>query len=336
MPNTKTNNRQLKPGFLLLWVLWTVLGAALFYAVSASVPDSTLSSIVTGILSLSPLFGLMLALGSAKGAAQFNDWLRRNKNSIYYLAGGLSLLFALPGIVSGNFNPYYTVIFTVIVFVVFGLLKQVRGEKYILGWTDLAIWILLWIPFDLRWYTGLHPDLDYNWWSIAISVIAIIGWYGYRNADIGYRLVPNLKDLYIAVLALLSITVLVVPPGLITGFLSFSMPESYDISELAVYFIGIFLTIALPEELFFRGILLRGLEKVFSRKWIPMAISSLAFGLMHWNNMDVLSMQITYVLLATVAGLGYAWAYKKSGNNLFAAILTHTLVDLIWKTFLTA
>ena len=65
-----------------------------------------------------------------------------------------------------------------------------------------------------------------------------------------------------------------------------------------------------------------------------MAVSSLAFGLMHWNNISGLDMQITYVFLATLAGLGYGWAYKKSGNNLLAAILTHTLVDWIWKLFL--
>ena len=32
---------------------------------------------------------------------------------------------------------------------------------------------------------------------------------------------------------------------------------------------------------------------------------------MHWNNVSGLSTQITYITLATLAGLGYAWAYKK-------------------------
>ena len=132
------------------------------------------------------------------------------------------------------------------------------------------------------------------------------------------------------------IMVLVVPPGLLTGFLTFSIPESYNIPKLVFQFVGLFLTVALPEELFFRGILLGGLEKIFSRKWIPLVVSSLAFGLMHWNNVNTLSTQITYVSLAAVAGLGYGWAYRKSGNNLLAAILVHTLVDWVWKLFLTS
>lgn len=76
--------------------------------------------------------------------------------------------------------------------------------------------------------------------------------------------------------------------------------------------------------------------KCLLKKWIPLVISSLAFGLMHWNNVSTLSTQITYVCLATIAGLGFGWAYRKSGNNLLAAILVHTLVDWIWKLFLAA
>ncbi len=325
-----------KRRFIILWLIWTLLGAVLIYSVSTANSNSTTTSIIAGLLSLSPLLGLMLALGSPKGAGQFIDWLRGNKNSLYYVAGGISLLFAIPGIITGNFNPYYTLIFALIVFVVFGLLKQAKDEKFKLNWTDLAIWVILWIPLDLRWYMELQPSLDYTWWSVAVSVIAVIGWYGYRGTDIGFNLVPNIKDFLIALLSLIIIMVVVVPPGLLTGFLSFSIPETYDIPKSAAHFIGLFLTVALPEELFFRGILLRGLEKVFSKKWIPMAISSLAFGIMHWNNVNDLSMQITYVSLATIAGLGYGWAYRKSGNNLFAAILTHTLVDWVWKLFLAS
>ena len=328
-------NANLKGRFIILWTIWTLFGAVLMYVVASSERDSNFISILSLVLSLSPLLGLMLALGSPKAAGQFNNWLNSNKNSIYYLAGGISFLFALPGLLTLTFNPYVTVIFLFIVIAVLGTLKQNKSESFKLNWSDLAIWILLWIPFDLRWFTGLHSSLDYTWWSVVVSVIAIIGWYGYRSADIGYRLVPKFTDLLTALIALTGIMVVVVPPGIISGFLTFTIPEHYDIPKLAAHFIGLFLTVALPEELFFRGILLKGLDKIFDKKWIPVAISSLAFGLMHWNNVDGLSTQITYISLATVAGVGYAWAYKKSGNNLFAAILVHTLVDWIWKLFLT-
>lgn len=326
----------MKNRFFVLWIIWTLLGAALMYGVLSSDSKNSITLIFATVLSISPIMGLMLTLGSIKASRQFNEWLRGNKNSMYYVAGGVSLLFALPGLLTSNFNPYHTLIFAFIVLVVFGVLKQVKDKKFELNWSDLAIWIILWIPFDLRWYMDMQENLDYTWWSVAISVIAIIGWYGYRGADIGFNLVSTFKDWYIAFLALIMIMVLVIPPGLVTGFLSFSIPESYDIPKLAAHFIGLFLTVALPEELFFRGILLGGLEKVFAKKWIPMVISSVAFGLMHWNNAGDLSMQITYVSLASFAGLGYGWAYRKNGNNLLAAILAHTLVDWVWKLFLAS
>ena len=325
--------------FFILFVVWTLLGAALIYGVSVSESNDSILSLAANVISISPLFGLMLALGSLKASNQFNNWLNEDKNSLYYLAGGITFLFALPGLITGTFNPYYTVIFSLIVFMVFGVLKQAKDESFRLNWSDIAVWIVLWILFDLRWYMEILPAVDsisYTWWSIAVSVIAIIGWYGFRGADIGFNLVPKIKDLYITLIALIVIMALVIPPGLATGFLTFSIPESYDIPKLAIHFIGLFLTVALPEELFFRGILLRGLEKVFAKRWIPLVVSSLAFGLMHWNNVGELSTQIIYVSLASVAGLGYGWAYRKSGNNLLAAILVHTLVDWIWRLFLTS
>ena len=329
----------MKNRFFISWTLWTLTGAALMYIAAGQDSENSLLSTIATVISIAPIFGLMLALGSPKAAQQFNTWIATSKNSINYIAGGLGVLFALPGLLTGSFDPYYTTIFTAIVFVVFGLMQKAKGDNPAWDWTDLAIWIILWIPFDLRWYMDTLPAVDsisYTWWALTISVIAVIGWNGYKGVDIGYNLVPKWKDLPIALISLVGIMVFVVPPGIITGFLDFNIPDSYDIPKLAIHFIGLFLTVALPEELFFRGIMLRGLDKKFSNKWIPLAISSLAFGLMHWNNVSDLSTQITYVSLATIAGVGYGYAYRKSGNNLFAAILTHTLVDWVWKLFLTS
>ena len=326
----------MKKRFVLLWAIWTLIGAALIYGSTISDSENSIASVIAIVLSLSPLFGILLALGSLKASPQFNDWLQKDKNSLFWVAGGISFLFVLPGLVTGKFDPYYSFIFTAIVFAVFGVLRQTANREFSLTWADLALWILLWIPFDLRWYMEILPLTHdtYTWWSIAIPVIGVIGWYGYRRADIGFNLVPRFKDIRIALLALVLIMVFVVPIGLLTGFLTFHFPQTYNIPKLTVRFVGLFLTVALPEELFFRGILLRGLDKMFSKKWIPLVISSLAFGLMHWNNASTLSMQISYVCLAAIAGMGYGWAYLKSGNNLFAAILVHTLVDWFWKLFL--
>jgi membrane protease YdiL (CAAX protease family) len=324
----------MKKRLLILWLIWTLLGAALIFTVASSDSKNTAISVIAMVISTSPLLGLLLALGSPKALQQFKAWLQKNNNSMVYTAGAITVLFALPGLLTNSFNPYTTTILAFMVFAVFGSLKKFNSESFKLNWNDMALWMLLWIPFDLRWPMEMHPLLGYTWWAMVVSVIAVIGWQGYRNADIGFNLVPKFKDLYIALLALIMIMVVTVPIGLASGFLTFAIPEKFNVAKSVAHFIGLFLTVALPEELFFRGLLLRGLEKVSSKKWIPMVVSSLAFGLMHWNNVSGLSTQITYIILATLAGLGYAWAYKKSGNNLLAAILTHTLVDWIWRLVL--
>jgi membrane protease YdiL (CAAX protease family) len=323
----------MKNRFVILWTIWTLFGVALIYGLSVSDSKNNSIAVIANVLSLSPLIGLMLALGSEKASRQFNDWLQREKNSLVVVAGGIAFLFMFPGLLTLQFNPYYSVIFAVTVFAVLGVLKQTKNEVYKLTWTDLTLWMILWIPFDLRWTMEMIPGVSesYAWWSIAISVIAVIGCNGYRGADIGYNLVPKFKDIGVALLALALVMAVVIPPGLLTGFLTFAVPQSYDIPKLSLHFVGLFLTVALPEELFFRGILLHGLDKMFTRKWISLVISSLAFGLMHWNNVSGLSTQITYISLAAIAGMGYGWAYRKSGNNLLAAILVHTLVDWVWK-----
>ncbi len=326
----------MKNKFFSILLFWSLISAALIFAVASGDSKNTVMQIIAMVISTAPLLGLLLTLGSPKAAQYFTNWLQNSKNSIYFTAGGIALMFALPSILTFTFNPYTTAIFAFIVFAVFGSLKQLNSKTFSLSWIDIALWILLWIPFDLRWSMEMHSMLDYTWWSICISLVAVIGWYAYRGADIGFDLVPKFKDLYIAVLALLMIMVVVIPPGLYTGFLNFAIPDTFNVQKSATHFVGLFLTVALPEELFFRGLLYRGLQKVSAKKWVPMFVSSLAFGLMHWNNANDFSMQITYVFLATIAGLGYAWAYKKSGNNLFAAVLTHTLVDWVWKLILAA
>lgn len=84
----------------------------------------------------------------------------------------------------------------------------------------------------------------------------------------------------------------------------------------------VFLT-ALPEEALFRHVVQGGLHLWLGpdarrgAHWMPIAAGGLLFGLSHvaggW----------TYVLLATVAGLGYGWIYAVTGS-LLAAVLVHS------------
>ncbi|MGZ4956636.1 MAG: CPBP family intramembrane glutamic endopeptidase [Methylobacter sp.] len=74
------------------------------------------------------------------------------------------------------------------------------------------------------------------------------------------------------------------------------------------------------EEAFFRGFiqkyLMQGLSKVRYGDALAISITALLFGLAHYMGGN------KYILLATIAGVGYGWAYRHTGR-IEASILTH-------------
>ncbi len=87
-----------------------------------------------------------------------------------------------------------------------------------------------------------------------------------------------------------------------------------------------FFFVAIPEELFFRGLLQNMLEARIGHPK-SLFVAAIIFGLSHFNK--PLPFNWRYVLLATIAGLFYGRAWR-SGRRLFASGITHTLVDVVW------
>jgi len=136
-----------------------------------------------------------------------------------------------------------------------------------------------------------------------------------------------------AILAIISI-----PIGLLTNFLEWS-PNFSDVPMIFISFIGIWFTIALPEEIIARGVIQHQLtNKVVKKdgkyfkywKWGILIVASVIFGLSHWNNTSPEFIWV-YILLASIAGVAYGICWWKGG--LFSAILIHTLVDWVWQLF---
>ncbi|MFQ5398324.1 MAG: type II CAAX prenyl endopeptidase Rce1 family protein [Anaerolineae bacterium] len=325
----------------LLWIGWSVAAVALIIglAIDEGKADNLLSrATVALIIGLAPLIGAQLALGSPAVLSTVTTWLRSTQRPLRHTAGGITALYLITGLLVGRFDPYALVIVGVGVFAALGALRQTAPGQAGLTWMDVSIWMLLWIPFDLRWNYDLWfgPDgFAYNWWAVAISVTAVIGWASFRGLpDFGYRLTPRWRDMGIAVLFTVIFAAIVIPIGLAIDFLSWPPSSTPAVSAVVAHAVGLFLTVAIPEELFFRGILLHGLDQMMKRRWLALLVSSLAFGLMHWNNASDLTTQIAYVALATLAGVFYGVTYRRSGNNLLAAVTMHTLVDLIWRFML--
>jgi len=92
------------------------------------------------------------------------------------------------------------------------------------------------------------------------------------------------------------------------------------------------LLVCTAEECFFRGFIQKYLCLILNKfkggKTIGIILASLLFGLAHYPG------GIQYMLLASVAGLGYGWAYQKT-KAIEASILTHFSLNLVHFLFFT-
>jgi CAAX protease family protein len=88
-----------------------------------------------------------------------------------------------------------------------------------------------------------------------------------------------------------------------------------------------FLLVAVPEEMFFRGILQNLLETRLGQN-IALVLAAVLFGLAHFNKGA--SFNWRYVILATIAGIFYGRAWR-AHRQVLASSITHTAVDVVWS-----
>lgn len=104
---------------------------------------------------------------------------------------------------------------------------------------------------------------------------------------------------------------------------------------LQFIFCNLLLT-CVAEEGFFRGVLQRPLYQWLSQRgfsdnqaaWCAIVVVSILFGLAH------LAGGFAYALVATVASVGYGWAYQRSGR-IEVAIVAHAALNVVHLTLFT-
>ena len=125
------------------------------------------------------------------------------------------------------------------------------------------------------------------------------------------------------------------PPPVSFNF--FGRPETVMISgtvlfaaEYAFQFIGIYITVAIPEEFLFRGVLQNFLVKSFHgrrHELYGLLLASVLFGAAHLHHAPVPNWR--YAIMATLAGIFYGNAFR-TRQRTSASAFTHALVDASW------
>ncbi|HJX00139.1 MAG TPA: CPBP family intramembrane glutamic endopeptidase [Terriglobales bacterium] len=275
-----------------------------------------------------------LGFGVAERLRQIlsNSWAR--------LAGAVLLavpyaIFALP---AHEFRWRIQAGFLLICMAVATLLEWARRQHGTAsgGWQDFVVLTALGLSVDLRLFESAWPYAGISGMSKLVLVdLALYGYLVIRQLEgIGYDLRPKLADLGIGLREFVFLAPIAVGLGLSLHFLHWR----WRVPSPTMLFGGwafTFLFIAIPEELFFRGLV----QNLLERRWgmrASLAITSIVFGLSHFNKRLGASsggFNWRYVLLAAIAGVFYgrAWLAKR---RIMASAITHTTVDVTWGIWL--
>jgi uncharacterized protein len=195
------------------------------------------------------------------------------------------------------------------------------------AWQDGVVLLTIAVVLEVRVFAGAWPYNGLG--SMPKLYLADVALYLFlvvrRLEGVGFSFVPQLNDLAVGVREWLLFLPFALGLGFATHFIHF-VPRHPAVGHVLGALLVTFLLTAIPEELFFRGILQNLLEPRIGRMW-SLVVTACLFGLSHFHKGATFNWR--YVILAAIAGIFYGRAWRVR-RHLFASSLTHTLVDVVW------
>lgn len=196
------------------------------------------------------------------------------------------------------------------------------------NWRDAFILLTLGLAVDLRWFDGAWPNGLRGLGNLLLVDAGLYAFLGVRRlTGTGFDFHFHWGDWKTGLRELAFFAPAVLVLGIALGFIHphANVPQA---AKAAWTWVGIFVFVAVPEELFFRGWVQNLLERRVGR-WPALAIASALFGLSHFNKRSTY-FNWQYVLLATIAGIFYGRAWREN-RRVAASAITHTWVDWLWS-----
>jgi membrane protease YdiL (CAAX protease family) len=246
--------------------------------------------------------------------------------SILVLYGGV--VFAL-GIQTGTVANQFSI-----------LNKSRQLDKKPLSWLIITAFIVLSIAIATHNLPGFSRLVIAHDLFISPGAIPYHLYFNFDSAMMAIAMMAFLvpctttrKDwldiIRLALFTVFVLTLLIIPIALATRFINIDIkwPTIYPYWAMS----NLFMT-CITEEVFFRRIVQQHLIELLVRysygQYVALGIASFLFGIAHFAGGP------TYMLLASIAGVGYGWVYQRT-QRIEASILTHFLLNSIHILFFT-
>jgi uncharacterized protein len=175
----------------------------------------------------------------------------------------------------------------------------------------------------------LHIDILGHLMWVRVTILALLVFRGWDAGTVGFW--PSMREWRWGAITFCAAAVALGVAAQFIHFATFAAPQGewwWIIAQVVGYFLGALWVVAFFEEVFCRGVILRGLAKLALPLWAAVLISSLAFGSVHlwWHQFP----NWRFFIMGSLAGVFYAIAYLR-GGSVRASMVTHALTVTAWK-----
>ncbi len=199
-------------------------------------------------------------------------------------------------------------------------------QSIILLGSAFLLWLI--VEPDLFGLADWLPALPFFAFVMVVGLLFLLTWRLHPERGIFSLKRLTRKNIRAFALSYLAIFALLVPLGLISGFLTFSPNFIPFYQVFLIFFLN-----ALPEELLFRAVIQDFLQRHLGA-WPALLLTAMIFGLAHLNNFSDFHSPLNwhYGVFATIAGLGYGLLYQRS-RSLWLVTLLHCSINTTWQIF---
>lgn len=235
------------------------------------------------------------------------------------------LLFTLP---RHEARAEFIAIFLGVPIVLSALMEFAPPNSTAFSWQDAVALIVAGAPIDLRLLGGSwpHPGLSAMPKLLLVDTALYVYLVIRRLPRVGFDFHVRLRDLLAGLREFAFYAPIAIGLGLLLHFIRPNF-HARSAAEIAGAYLVTFFFVAIPEELFFRGLLQNLLEGRIGRTR-ALLVAAAIFGLSHFNK--PLPFNWRYVIMAAIAGVFYgrSWLDRR---RVASSAITHSTVDVVWS-----